>query len=33
MMPRQPGYAQLLPGSMDRYRYPDGSFWIEDAAR
>jgi L-fuconate dehydratase len=33
VMPRQPGYAQLLPGSMDRYRYPDGSFWIEDAAR
>ena len=32
VMPRQPGYAQLLPGSMDRYQYPDGTFWIEDAA-
>ncbi len=30
VMPRMPGYAQLLPGSMDRFRYPDGSFWIED---
>ena len=32
-MPRLPGYAQLLPASMDRYRYPDGTFWIEDATR
>ncbi len=31
-MPRSPGYAQLLPASIDRYRYPDGSFWVEDAA-
>ncbi len=33
VMPRMPGYTQLLPESMDRYRYPDGTFWIEDAAR
>ncbi len=33
VMPRMPGYTELLPGSMERYRYPDGSFWIEDAAR
>jgi L-fuconate dehydratase len=32
-MPRLPGYAQLLPASMDRYRYPEGTFWIEDATR
>jgi L-fuconate dehydratase len=31
-MPRQPGYAQLLPSAMEHYRYPDGAFWVADAA-
>ena len=30
-MPRAPGYAELLPASMERFRFPDGSFWVEDA--
>lgn len=28
-MPQRPGYAELLPASMERYRYPDGSYWQE----
>jgi L-fuconate dehydratase len=31
VMPRTPGYAELLPASMERFRFPDGSFWVEDA--
>jgi L-fuconate dehydratase len=32
VMPRTPGYARLLSASMDRFRYPDGTFWVEDMA-
>ncbi|MBX3029635.1 MAG: fuconate dehydratase [Chloroflexi bacterium] len=28
-MPERPGYAELLPASMERYRYPDGGYWRE----
>jgi L-fuconate dehydratase len=30
VMPQAPGYAELLPASMERFRFPDGSFWVED---
>jgi L-fuconate dehydratase len=28
-MPERPGYAELLPGSTERYRFPDGDYWRE----
>jgi L-fuconate dehydratase len=28
-MPQAPGYAELRPESMERYGYPDGSYWQE----
>jgi L-fuconate dehydratase len=32
-MPGRPGYAELLPTSVERYRYPDGGYWREATAR
>jgi L-fuconate dehydratase len=32
-MPRMPGYARILPGSLDGYRFPDGSEWTAAASR
>jgi L-fuconate dehydratase len=30
-LPQRPGYAEILPESLERFRYPDGAAWTEDA--
>jgi L-fuconate dehydratase len=26
-MPQAPGYARILPASLEEYRFPDGAAW------
>ena len=31
-LPRRPGYAEIKPESLERFRFPDGAAWAESPA-
>jgi L-fuconate dehydratase len=32
LMPKAPGYAEIVPGSLEQYRFPDGAVWAATRA-